>query len=316
MKITFLGGAPPGRLWQLLRQVRFRVAPRYIPRLIFLFLHSLLQSGAVRMERRVVRKHIQNAALRFPPIFILGHWRSGTTHLHYLLACDPRFQTINTYQTLFPYTFYLTEAIVPRLLAPLLPGKRFQDNLPAGFDRPDEDEIALGLLCGYSPYLGWPFPEAEQYFRRFLSFQNAEAQEREAWMQSFLYLARKLSWQTPERRLVFKSPAHTARIAWLLRIWPDARFIHIKRDPYAVYRSSLHFYNVWRRHFAFLQKPIVSESAMNERVLSVYDELYARFADERSMIPERNFCELRFEDLERAPMAQLERIYATLKLPD
>ena len=26
-----------------------------------------------------------------PPLFVIGHWRSGTTHLHYLLAQDKRF---------------------------------------------------------------------------------------------------------------------------------------------------------------------------------------------------------------------------------
>src|SRR5580765_8583165 len=26
-----------------------------------------------------------------PPVFVLGHWRSGTTHLHYLLGLDDRF---------------------------------------------------------------------------------------------------------------------------------------------------------------------------------------------------------------------------------
>ncbi|MCD8529275.1 MAG: sulfotransferase, partial [Chitinophagales bacterium] len=35
------------------------------------------------------------------PVFILGHWRSGTTHLHYILHHDPQFGTLSNYQSFF-----------------------------------------------------------------------------------------------------------------------------------------------------------------------------------------------------------------------
>ncbi len=40
-----------------------------------------------------------------------------------------------------------------------------------------------------------------------------------------------------EKRLVIKSPVHTARVALLLKLFPDAQFIYIHRNPYEVFQS-------------------------------------------------------------------------------
>lgn len=35
------------------------------------------------------------------PVFVIGHWRSGTTNLHYLLAQDKRFSFLEAFQAFF-----------------------------------------------------------------------------------------------------------------------------------------------------------------------------------------------------------------------
>src|SRR5687768_18104609 len=45
-------------------------------------------------------------------------------------------------------------------------------------------------------------------------------------------------------RSILKSPPHTCRVPTLLRLFPDARFVHIVRDPYAVYPSTLHLWRI------------------------------------------------------------------------
>ena len=93
-----------------------------------------------------------------PPIFILGHWRSGTTLLHELLVQDPRHTFPNTYQCFDPCHFLLTERLVRRYCNWLLPARRIMDNMPVGWERPQEDEFALALLGQPSPYLTIAFP--------------------------------------------------------------------------------------------------------------------------------------------------------------
>ena len=39
------------------------------------------------------------------PVFILGHYRSGTTYLHELLSNDPGFASPNRFQAFNPSTF-------------------------------------------------------------------------------------------------------------------------------------------------------------------------------------------------------------------
>src|SRR6184192_2485303 len=62
--------------------------------------------------------------LRHAPLFIIGHWRTGTTLLHELLILDPRHAFPTTYQCLEPNHFLLTGKILPPLLAWMLPGRR------------------------------------------------------------------------------------------------------------------------------------------------------------------------------------------------
>ena len=92
------------------------------------------------------------------PLFIIGHWRTGTTLLHELLILDERHTCPNTYQCLVPNHFVLSERLGKRCLRFLMPSRRPMDNMAAGWDRPQEDEFALCMLGQPSPYLTIAFP--------------------------------------------------------------------------------------------------------------------------------------------------------------
>src|SRR5262245_6076116 len=57
---------------------------------------------------------IRRTRIEQPPLFIVGHWRTGTTLLHEWLILDPRHTCPNTYQCFEPNHFLLTEEIVKR----------------------------------------------------------------------------------------------------------------------------------------------------------------------------------------------------------
>ena len=85
-----------------------------------------------------------------PPVFILGLGRSGTTHLHNLLAQDERFAFPNTYQVFFPHTFLTTENWNAKVMDFLLPARRVQDNVKLGANQPQEDDFAVAGLTSMS----------------------------------------------------------------------------------------------------------------------------------------------------------------------
>ena len=90
---------------------------------------------------------------------MIGHWRSGTTLLHELLVRDPRHTYPDTYACFAPNHFLVSGWWMKPCLKVLLPSQRPIDNMPAGWDHPQEDEFALCNMGVPSPYLTIIFPE-------------------------------------------------------------------------------------------------------------------------------------------------------------
>jgi hypothetical protein len=114
-----------------------------------------------------------------------------------------------------------------------------------------------------------------------------------------------------ERRLVLKSPPHTARIRLLLGLFPDARFVHIHRNPYVVFRSTRHTIRTVQPLYHLREGPIQDG---DDRIISVFTEMYDAYFEERRLIPRGRLCEVAFEDLECDPIGVVGSIYEALGL--
>ena len=128
---------------------------------------------AMRLIQEAFYGHrIRRTVLRHPPIFILGHWRTGTTLLHELMVQDERHAFPTTYQCMDPNHFLLTEGFSRFWLHWLMPTRRPMDNMAAGFDRPQEDEFALCMLGELSPYLTIAFPNQGPQYADYLDLHG------------------------------------------------------------------------------------------------------------------------------------------------
>jgi hypothetical protein len=266
---------------------------------------SLLRlADAIALRHRVAR-----AAVTHPPVFVLGHWRSGTTLLHELLARDPRHAAPTAYECFNPHHFTLTRRWLPRLLGGFSVG-RPMDAVPAGWDRPQEDEFALALVGVRSPYERIAFPNLPADPDG-LDPDALPPRERRAWERALSRLVQALTLAHDGRRLILKSPPHTGRVPALLRLFPDARFVRVVRDPFAVYPSTLH---LWRVLFTAhgLQPP--AWERLPEYVLDTFARLDAAFEAARPIVPPGRVHELRYEDLVRDPLGELAAAYARLDL--
>jgi hypothetical protein len=297
--LGMLSGVLFGDWLRLLSDNTYDVSWRCAPRAGFVTLVSLLGSAARRVEDLCFTRRVRAAAVP-PPLFVLGHWRSGTTHLHNLLTLDHRFAHINTFQTLHPHHFLHTEWWLTRLTSWLLPGRRPQDDMPWWWNTPQEDELALCVATGLSPDLSWVFPHRAQHYDRYLTFRRTRPEEVGRWKEAFAWLTRKLACQYPGRPLVLKSPAHTGRIRLLLELFPGARFVHVHRDPYEVYGSTCHLN---REMAAFVQVQELQPGWIEERVLRQYREMHDAYFEERPLIPAGRLHEVRFDRLEKDPWA-------------
>jgi hypothetical protein len=304
-------GATFGDWLGVLRANRFRVDLPYWPRAAAITLSSVLNSARARWEEWRYGRKVREATVP-PPLFVLGIWRSGTTHLHNLLARDARFACPNTYQVFFPRTFLSTERTSARVMGFFMPCKRPQDNVAMRVDEPQEDEFALCSLTGHSVMLGWAFPRRRDFYDRYLTFHNVPRAEVAEWQAALAYFVQKLSFKY-RRPMVLKSPGHTCRIKLLLETFPDARFVHIRRHPLAVFQSMVHMYRKVLPYWS-LQRSDLSD--LEDYITRQYREVYDAFFEERELIPSDRFHEVAYESLETDPIGELRSLYEALALPD
>lgn len=296
-----------------LRDNSFAVAPAFWPRALLTTASSLGTSLQARREERVYGARIDATAV-VAPIFILGHYRSGTTHLHNLLGVDERLAYANNYQANQPHTFLMTEALGSRIGGLLTMRKRPHDDVELNLRVPTEDELAIAADTLLSPHMAWHFPaRADYYNERFLTFENASAQERQRWIASIRRFARKLTFKYGGRRLVLKSPLHTARIPLLLEAFPDAVFVNVHRDPYTVFVSTR---NMVRKVEPLFRYQHSRWATLDERILRRYRALYDAFLRDRELIPAERLAEVAYDQLVADPIANLRTVYAQLDLPE
>lgn len=293
----------------LLRENRFAVDRAFWPRALAVTRISLGNTADRRKEERRYGAELANVQ-SLAPLFVLGHWRSGTTLLHELLILDQQFAYPNLFQVAHPHTCLIREKAVARALADAPPQKRPMDNMEVTYRSPGEDEQALAVLSLRSPLIAWSFARREAFYDRFLTFRDVPQADVERWKRALLNFVRKLTWKY-KRPLVLKSPTHTGRIKLILQLFPTARFVHVHRDPYAVFQSTRRLYEKAVAP-SYLQQP--DPAQLDTGILRRYKLMYDAFFEERSLIPAGQFCEIGFEALERDPVAQMANVYEQLRL--
>jgi hypothetical protein len=305
-----LFGVTFGGWVKLLGQNHFKIDSPYRHQILPVTMMSLRNSLFKIQEDRLFGKQLNRLEVK-NPLFILGHWRSGTSLLHNLLAQDEQFAWSNYLQISKPHTFLCREAVIMRYAAEMAPEKRPMDNLEVDFTSPAEDEFGLAQMTLCSPHIAWIFPRNEAFYDRYLTFRPAPVQDVRRWKSAFLLFLRKLTLRYG-KPLLLKSPAHTARIRLILDVFPDARFVHIHRNPYAVFVSTQRLYQTSVPR-AYLQNPDVVD--YDSSILRHYSTLYEAFFEERELIPPGRYVELCFEELEQDMVGQVEKVYGGLGLP-
>lgn len=308
--VSGLAGVCLGTWIRMLRDNDFAIDRPYWGRAALITAGSISNSLIAACENLACGSRIKSTKVD-PPLFVLGIWRSGTTHLHNLLAQDDRFAYPNTYQVSFPATFLTTEKISAKFLGLLIPKKRPMDNVAFGLAEPQEDEFALwNLVGGFS--MGWAFPRRAHFYDRYLTLRELSVDELSEWKAALSGFMQKLAFRYG-KPIVLKSPAHTCRIKVLLELFPEARFVHIRRNPFDVIPSTWHLIKVASPVWA-LQR--LDSRNLEESIIRQYKEVYDAFFAERALIPEGHLHELHFEALEKDPMGQLRNLYEALSLPD
>nr|WP_246513256.1 sulfotransferase [Azospirillum picis] len=291
------------------------VAPRHLHRVATALGSAALRAPFDALENhKVGRSMATGAGLAGspPPLFILGHWRSGTTHLLNLMAQDPRFAAPDPLAVGLPWGFLGLSGFWRARLEEWLPPDRIIDPIPVDPTAPQEDELALALMQPLSYYHGIFFPKhLRRAFRQGVLFEDCTPEAVDLWRRRLDHYLLKLQLRHGPRRLLVKNPAHTAKLAELLALRPDAVVVHIHRDPHEVYSSTRRMLLTLLREFS-LQR--YDAGAVDALVLDLYPAIMERFDRDRSALPSGRLVEVAYRDLTADPLGVLAGIYEALGL--
>ena len=287
---------------------------RYRARLRSRMVFSALVEPLRWYEKLRYGAELRRTRIAEAPLFLLGFGRSGTTHLHNLFWRDGRFGLVTNYQANVQPIALTGRGWLDRYLAGRMPARRPMDNVAVALDGPQEEEIALLNATADAPLHFMSYPRAlPGIYERWVSELGRDARDVATWKTHYVEVLKKATILSGGKRLVLKTPPNTARIPVLLELFPDARFVHIVRDPYPVYQSMR---NMYRK---VLPRQTLQDFAWEDIdawVLDAYRLLMTRYLADRKQIPSGRLVEVRYEDLDARPLEVLPQIYEALGLPD
>ena len=109
-------------------------------------------------------------------------------------------------------------------------------------------------------------------------------------------------------RWVLKCPDHTFSLEAILAVYPDARFVVVHRDPIAVMGSVAHLTEVLRKPFLRNIDPAEIGAQVGARWIEGANLLLA--FDRRPDVAPARKIHLHYDELTRAPLAAIKRVYA------
>jgi hypothetical protein len=298
-------------LLKLIRHNKISLWPRHLFRLIFVLQNALWASLFAWREKQKYGKQIDNYQMPIDPVFIIGHWRTGSTYLHQLMNLDENLTAPSLFQTAQPNGFKVSYRYYRPLMKMALGKTRPFDQIKNSIDEPQEDEFALVRLTGFSPMLGLVFPKDRVFFLNgHSSFLPLTNEELTIWKKQTKYFYNKLAWNS-KKQLVLKNPFHSFRIKELIEMFPYAKFIHIYRNPLDVVPSTVKMWSI-----------VGSQNTMNRfwknpeipDVVNLLYTLLEKIEHDKHFIPQESYTEIRFEDLEKDVIGSLKKAYSEIGL--
>jgi hypothetical protein len=242
------------------------------------------------------------------PWFVTGLPRTGTTLLHRLLAQDPDNRAPLYWETIAP--FPTGERDTPerrkrnvsamlRLAHFYAPALKAKHEVAVALPEECNELLANSLVGGF-----WLSRSSE--FAAWLRATDKTPAYRLHKIQ-LQYLQR----HSPRRTWVLKAPSHVNNMNWLHRVYPDARIIHLHRDPAEVVGSMASlFYSLSCLAFS---RPDAHESGalvfqyIKETSCLGFNSRQGRMQYRDSGL---RIADVRYCDLMSDPVGVIERIYS------
>jgi hypothetical protein len=273
----------------------------------FAFLQFLIYSR--RIEKTIIAED---------PVFILGHYRSGTTYLQKLLISNQRFGFLTNYDALFANSNLLFGKRMQHVFQILINWFRiknpfFNSDTLLLSEPTEEDDYLMNRASAYSAYWGLVFPKR---WREWLNGapQFSDRKYAYGWKKEYLKTLKYVTFRNTGKQLVLKSPPNTERIGVLLQLFPRAKFIYIYRNPFHLFYSTK---NMWKKAIlSYYSVQKITDDELDEIVFEHFIHLTEQYEKDKHLIPEENLIEISYEELKADPFNTIQKIYSGINLPD
>jgi hypothetical protein len=271
---------------------------------------SLLENLLRLEEERAANPAIERVSVA-DPVFIIGLPRTGTTHLHGLMSEDPASRAPFTWEVMYPAEHGTTQAQIAPVRARTQSRLDWANRLAPEFMRihpiaPDLPQECIAIHA--QAFMGIQFhtthnvPSFQDWFERSPQDLAYDFHRR---------LLQHLQANRLGDRWVLKAPGHLFSLAALLRRYPNARIVQTHRDPLRAMASMASHATVLRQAF--------SDNADPRKIAADWTERWARALDDFLAVRERanpkQFLDVAYESVERAPLETIERVYDFLDWP-
>ncbi|MBT8363977.1 MAG: sulfotransferase [Deltaproteobacteria bacterium] len=245
------------------------------------------------------------------PIFITGWYRTGTTHLHHLLASHPAARAPLFWELRHPCPTLDPRCADPRRqIRKVRIESRIQHWLVPGFsavhpleaERPEECLHLFDKACAGTT-----------------SFFITEAQSFAWWLLDhgiqhgydfFKIQLQLLNWLRPGRQWMLKWPYHLWHLDALLKTFPDATIVQLHRDPCQAIPSVCSLAALARSSFC----ESIDVAALGKFWLDYYEAGLARGFKARSKFNKKQIIDIRYSDLKLNPRSAVKQIQNAIKL--
>ena len=245
------------------------------------------------------------------PIFITGWYRTGTTHLHNLLAGHPNvraplyWELRNPCPSVDPRKKHSSNIIrsvrlTNRIHRYLAPGFSKAHAMPA--DKPEECLHLFENSCmGTNAFF---ITEAKKI--AWWLFDNDMRQGYELYKNQL----KLLNWLRPGKRWVLKWPYHLWHLETLLDTFPDATIIHVHRHPREAIPSVCSLAALARTSFC----ESVDGAALGRFWLDYYEAGLQRASQFRKSDHDQRYIDVRYPELVSNPFDVIQHILQTTGL--
>jgi hypothetical protein len=245
------------------------------------------------------------------PVFVIGLPRTGTTALSQLVAADPQFRSLRTWESQAPTpppeaaTQHTDPRIAQaedglRMLNDMFPLMKTLHNSEATAATECQDLMGMSFrtfhfdgVVRVPSYLAW--------------LMHCDMRETYTFHRRVLKL---LQWHCPPTLWHLKTPVHMFALDALVEAYPNAKFLWSHRDPAKVIGSVCSLIRYVRSWSSDRDDP----EELGAEQLDSWAEAVRRAMDFRKRVGDERFSDVAFADLQQDPVRTLETSYTSLGL--